>query len=128
MFKGTKKPSSDLIWQDTQHNMLFDILDELALEHPPLNLISKLRFYADHHFLVEEAYMEKVLYPGRDQHVAAHNRFRQELTQLESEFSNNQMTLDFRQTVSNFLSEWLVRHIQGVDKDFEAFVIQSSYK
>jgi len=124
----TPKPNSALIWQDTQHNMLFAILDELAGEHINSSVIYRLKLYADHHFCLEEAYMEKLNYPGREHHLQAHNKFREELVQLEQEYSHQGMTLALRETVSAFLCEWLARHIEGVDKDFETFVMQSEHK
>lgn len=128
MSNTTTRPRSALIWQDTQHNMLFEILDEFAGEHVHPSVIQRLKLYAHHHFCLEEAYMERLNYPNRANHIQAHNRFREELSQLEEDFSQHGMTQALRETVSNFLSEWLARHIQGVDKDFETFVVQSECK
>lgn len=46
-------PSSELIWQDTQHNILFTLLDELAQEVYDPTIINQLKLYADHHFCLE---------------------------------------------------------------------------
>lgn len=121
-------PSSELIWQDTQHNMLFALIDELADNDNCNHVIQQLKLYADHHFCLEEAYMVKLHYPGYEAHIKAHNRFREELIQLEAEFSKAGMTPAVRQTISSFLTEWLTRHILSIDKDFEEFVLQSDSK
>lgn len=121
-------PPSELIWQDTQHNILFKLLDELAQEVYDPTLIHQLKLYADHHFCLEEAYMIKLSYPDKDAHIRAHNRFREELYKLEQDHTANGMNAELRVAVSTFLTEWLTRHIKGVDKDFEAFVLSSEAK
>ncbi len=121
-------PSSELIWQDTQHTILFKLLDELAREVYDPTIINQLKLYADHHFCLEEAYMHKLSYPDKDAHVRAHNRFREELYKLEQDHLINGMNAELRLAVSRFLTEWLTRHIMGVDKDFETFVLDSNIK
>ncbi|MDX1450940.1 MAG: hemerythrin family protein [Oleiphilaceae bacterium] len=81
---------------------------------------------AEHHFMLEEAYMQALDYPQPAQHVATHNRFRDEINQLvhAPELSDTKL----RQSLSTFLREWLIRHVMGVDKDFERFVLDSNVK
>lgn len=118
--------TSELIWQDTQHAKLFELLDELAKEPFDPKIIYQLRLYADHHFCLEEAYMAELKYPDRQAHVVAHNRFRKELSALAVDAE--QLNHGVREALSSFLSEWLKRHIYGVDKDFEKFVLASERK
>lgn len=106
--------------------MLLGLLDELAKEPFDPKIIYQLKTYADNHFCIEEAYMEQLNYPDRDAHVATHNRFREELSCLENDAA--QMNRNVREALSTFLSEWLKRHIYGVDKDFEQFVLNSNSK
>jgi hemerythrin len=119
---------SELIWQDTQHNMLFKLIDELAENDQCSHVIHQLKLYADHHFCLEEAYMVRLDYPNYESHLMAHNRFREELMQLEAEYARAGMTQNVRQTISSFLTEWLTRHIMSIDKDFEVFVLESDSK
>ena len=120
--------SSELIWQDTQHNILFKLIDELAEIKDCRHVIQQLKLYADHHFCLEEAYMVRLNYPDKDKHVSAHNRFREELAQLEYSASDSAAELAQQQAISTFLREWLTRHILSVDKEFETFVMHSEYK
>ena len=73
--------------------------------------------------MLEEAYMQALDYPQPAQHVATHNRFRDEINQLVHAPELNDTKL--RQSLSTFLREWLIRHVMGVDKDFERFVLDS---
>ena len=120
------KKTSDLIWQDVQHQVLFELIDELKSAKSITNISIKLSNFAENHFSLEEAYMAKLNYPKISEHISAHNKFREELqsmTQNPGEL-NNQM----RESISIFLREWLSRHVFGIDKDFEDFVLASDYK
>ena len=76
---GAMQKTSDVIWQDTQHQMLFRLLDEVAAENSAEEVLHQLNFYALSHFSLEETYMELLNYPGQQQHVQAHDKFRNEL-------------------------------------------------
>ena len=120
------KKTSELIWQDTQHQTLFKLIDQLKTIESGLDIFTKLNDYAESHFSLEESYMLKLNYPRTEEHIRAHNKFREELNAM----ALDQHTFDeqVRESISLFLREWLKRHIFGIDKDFEAFVLNSNYK
>jgi len=118
--------TSELIWQDTQHQTLFQLIEEIKSKNSTPDIFAKLFLYADSHFCLEEAYMKQLAYPHMDEHIKAHNKFREELSDMMKEqhgFDEN-----VRISVSVFLREWLTRHVLGIDKNFEAFVLASKYK
>lgn len=115
--------TSELIWQDQQHQVLFDLIDEIKADHVSKSTFVRLHDYAEHHFCIEEAYMKALEYPEYENHLLAHNKFRTELkTMLDEHHSYDAM---LRDALSDFLSEWLKRHIFGVDKKLEAFILES---
>jgi hemerythrin-like metal-binding protein len=118
--------TSELIWQDTQHQELFRLIDELKDPHAGAEIFTHLSNYADHHFCLEEVYMRQLNYPHTEAHVRAHNQFRDELDDMVK----NMETFDdrVRESISIFLREWLLRHVFGIDKDFEDFVLKSNVK
>lgn len=116
--------TSDLIWQDTQHQMLFKLIDEMRQEPFNPKVLDQLEFYAEHHFALEEAYMRELAYPKTDAHIRAHNRFREELSQLATEPQS--MSVSVRESLSLFLEEWLKRHIFGIDKELESFILENN--
>jgi hemerythrin len=120
--QGMRK-TSDLIWQDAQHQVLFEILDAIRQPDAGEDVIRQLMDYTETHFMLEERYMAELGYPGMAEHVAAHNRFRREIRQVID--SEDEIDAIFRDIMGTFLTEWLKRHVFGIDKELEAFVLGS---
>ncbi|WP_286238703.1 hemerythrin family protein [Neptuniibacter halophilus] len=118
--------SSELIWQDQQHQVLFELIDEIKADHVDSTTFIRLNDYAEHHFCIEEAYMQALEYPEYEAHLQSHNKFRKELQHMLAEHSEYDAQL--RDMLSDFLCEWLRRHIFGVDKKLEAFIMHSERK
>jgi hemerythrin len=118
--------TSELIWQDAQHQTLFELIDQLKTIESGFEIFTKLNDYAESHFAIEEQYMLKLNYPRTKEHIRAHNKFREELKAMT--LDQHKFDEQVRASISLFLREWLTRHIFGIDKDFEAFVLQSDYK
>ncbi len=118
--------TSDLIWQDTQHQMLFKLIDDIKVEPFDHNVLARLQLYAEHHFSLEETYMAELDYPDIDEHIKAHDRFREELEAMVD--SATGMNKAMQDSLSLFLSEWLRLHVLGIDKKLEAFVLESGAK
>ncbi len=119
------RKTSDIIWQDAQHQVLFEILDLIREPDAGSSVMLRLRDYTENHFALEELYMEHLEYPGRDEHVRAHDRFRTEVQKL---LGNREPDALDREIISTFLTEWLKRHVFGIDKKLEAFLVASELK
>ena len=118
--------TSDLIWQDTQHQVLFRLIDQIKEVPLDREILTKLKLYADHHFILEETYMEELNYPHAAAHILAHNRFREELAEMaEIDPGISQVLQD---SLSDFLYRWLKLHVLGIDKKLEDFIMKSSSK
>jgi hemerythrin len=120
------RKTSDVIWQDAQHQVLFEILDLIKQPGADNHVLYKLKDYIETHFALEEQYMVRLDFPGRDVHIQAHDRFREEIEQLVVRGENPDDM--FREIIATFLTEWLTRHVFGIDKELEAFILQSSAK
>ncbi|WP_299178455.1 hemerythrin family protein [uncultured Neptuniibacter sp.] len=118
--------TSELIWQDQQHQVLFELIDEIKADNVDVSIFVRLNDYAEHHFCLEEAYMKALDYPDYEAHLSAHNKFRSELQKMLDDHHNYDQQL--RDMLSDFLGEWLKRHIFGVDKKLEAYILNSSVK
>ena len=120
------KESSKLIWQEKQHQVLFELIDRINSADVDDSVFRQLLEYAENHFSLEEEYMIKLNFPGTDEHIIAHDKFRAELESMMQDFTSYDEL--FRKALSQFLSEWLKGHIYGIDKKLEAFILKSPYK
>ncbi len=106
--------------------MLFKLIDDIKIEPFDRNILARLQLYAEHHFSIEETYMAELSYPEIDEHIKAHDRFREELSaMIDTQESINKALQD---SLSLFLSEWLRLHVLGIDKKLEAFILESDSK
>ncbi len=119
------RKTSDVLWQDTQHQVLFDILDRIRKPEAEAGLIQSLREYTENHFTLEEEYMRQLGYPEIEAHIRAHDRFRQEIDQVLNGVEHD---AQFRDIIGTFLTEWLTRHVFGVDKKLEDFLLSSGVR
>jgi len=120
------RKTSALIWQDAQHQVLFEILDLLKLPNADRELLFRLKAYADNHFAMEEQYMRELDFPGRIEHMRAHARFRKEIAELLD--GGEELDDSFREIIATFLTQWLTLHVFGLDKLLEEFILQSPAK
>ena len=118
--------TSDLIWQDTQHQALFELIERIKEVPFDPEILIRLKLYAEHHFILEEAYMRELNYPHAKDHLDAHDRFREELVAMLD--TDPTMGQALQVSLSDFLYEWLKLHVLGIDKELEEFVIKSDSK
>jgi hemerythrin-like metal-binding protein len=114
---------------DQQHRELFaqvEILmnaihnDEAAGRIP--NLLKFLANYVDVHFQDEETAMKGSNYPGLASHQAIHDDMRGKVAALLIEFQKDPTVVTDQ--VLDFISEWLVNHINGEDRRMARHLIQ----
>ena len=120
------RKTSDILWQDAQHQVLFEILDLIRKPGTDRQVFYKLKDYTENHFYLEECYMEALDYPGIEEHKAAHNGFRREVESLLTD--GTEVDDQFMELIGTYLTEWLTRHVFGTDKKLEDFILQSGAK
>jgi hemerythrin len=123
---GAMQKTSDIIWQDTQHQVLFDLIDQIKEVPFDPDILVRLKLYAEHHFILEETYMQTLEYPHMEAHIVAHDRFREELAAMLD--TDPSMHVALQVSLSDFLYQWLKLHVLGIDKKLEDFVMKSSSK
>lgn len=117
--------TSQLIWQETQRQRLFELLDALAGDAELGEVLAELHRYVEEHFALEEAYMEALAFPEWAPHFRAHGKFRAQLAKMDASNMNDSAV---REMTAMFLCEWFTRHIYGIDKVLEAFILASDLK
>ena len=120
------RKTSDIIWQDAQHQVLFDILDMISEPDSDVEVLRKLREYTEYHFSLEEVYMNNLKYPDMKEHIRAHDQFRAEINKLMQQSAAYDSA--FKNIVHTFLTEWLTCHVFGIDKRLETFLQLSEVK
>jgi hemerythrin len=106
---------------DEQHQELFRRAERLihALKAGDRGEVEPLLHYlSDYivsHFECEERWMAKAEYPGLAEHQDAHRRFKDDFRERTREYQRKGPTPLVALTISNWLSDWLVRHLGGED-------------
>ena len=119
---------------DEQHKVLFGLIDQLqeAMSRGESRTVLEEIFqglidYTDKHFKVEEVMFEKFAYPETEEHLAGHTEFVDKMASLKEQFDDNSNFM-IGVDVMQFLTDWLVTHIQGTDKKYAPFFIEKGIK
>ncbi|MEO5337663.1 MAG: bacteriohemerythrin [Magnetospirillum sp. WYHS-4] len=109
---------------DADHKMLIDLINQVvaaAESKRPHDQIAKvlvaLDEYVDFHFVREESMMEACGYAGLDDHRKVHEKLRTEVHNIAEHFKREPAKA-LTDEVLAFLTQWLVRHIMGHDKNY----------
>ncbi len=105
---------------DAQHQMFIGIINELYAaimskkEKDVLDdIFNQLVAYTQFHFQTEERYFDEFGYEGAAEHKAAHKRLCDQIADLQKQESDI-MQDPFK--LLDFLEDWLIDHIIGMDK------------
>jgi len=110
------------IWKiDQQHRELLGQIEGLMVaihaneaEARIPGLLAFLAGYVGRHFQDEESEMEASAYPGLPAHRAIHDNMRKQVAELALQHKTNPAVIT--DDVLNFLTDWLVKHINGEDR------------
>jgi hemerythrin-like metal-binding protein len=114
---------------DSQHKVLFDILNELhaaMMNGQAQNLtgpiLHKLADYTHTHFAAEEAKMASAKYPGLDGHKIKHRELVKQVEEYVLRYDKGEVTLNLK--LLNFLRDWLTDHIQKTDMAYSSCLVE----
>ena len=106
---------------DAEHRRLVAILNDLAEavetgrgEAVLAAVLTRLQQYCSHHFANEEAYMEEVGYEHIDHHRKLHTHLAETVAAYRHRLETGERIRPIE--ILNFLSDWLVNHIQKEDR------------
>lgn len=109
---------------DEQHRGLIHCLNELetatAEQRTLLAVysITRLKHYVRDHFATEEAVMAQFNFPKLKEHIKEHEHFRAKMLDLQ----NKAVVLDVSTEMVEFLTNWLVGHISGSDREYVPYL------
>ena len=109
---------------DEQHKVLFNLIDQLqdAMSRGESrsvlqDIFQGLITYTEKHFQFEEDIFNEIKYPDMEAHLAKHRQFVADMDDLRSQFTENTNFM-IGVDVMKFLTDWLVSHIQGTDRQY----------
>lgn len=112
---------------DGQHRKLVDYLNELydAMKagkgKDALDAVFKgLLEYTKTHFAAEEGLMKLYRYPDYEAHKDVHDKLAAHVQQLYQQFQAGTITSPIQ--ITNFLKDWLGKHILGTDQKYAPFL------
>jgi hemerythrin len=89
-------------------------------------LLNSLIEYAVHHFATEEKYMKKFNYPGTAAHIKEHQSFAEKATDVKMRFDGGKLVLSLE--ITNFVRDWIVKHVLGTDKKYSQCFVDNGLK
>jgi hemerythrin len=118
---------------DLQHKKLIDLINSFydhinqgSQKDKMLELIKALKDYTVFHFSTEEKYMKQTNFPDFKNHKAEHDKFVSTVLNFEERYKNGKLLLTIE--ITNFIKEWISKHIMGTDKKYTDFFIKNGIK
>ena len=132
---------SELVWDeawsigipkfDGHHRRQMELINEYvkALDAGKSNqelipMLMALIEYTKMHFNSEDAFFSKVGYPKAESHRKEHDYLSKQLLEYHLKIKHNQ-DVD-SSAVMNYLKEWLIKHINGPDREYSTFASTKS--
>ena len=118
---------------DQQHKRLVNLINQLHTavtystgEEFEREALDELVDYTKTHFTYEEGLMEQNGYPDFDSHKAQHKQMIEKVGEVLAEYERDQDTA--MNNALSYLSDWLINHINGTDKQYSSFLIDKGVK
>lgn len=110
---------------DEQHKHLFVIINELigvidsldTKEEDVVRITKGLLEFKTMHFATEEKYFQEFNYEGTAEHVAAHEEFNKMVRRFEEADRGDPRV--FAYELVDFLENWLIGHVMGMDQKYK---------
>lgn len=112
---------------DDDHQELFRIINSLhdgmmarRGQEVLQGVLKELLRYTEKHFSGEEAVMRSAGYPELEAQIEQHRHFTDKIRELSVQYQSGGICLSVE--ALDFLTDWLRRHIVGMDKQYSAFL------
>ena len=118
---------------DQQHRRLVDFLNDLyAAMHAGKGrdvlgkVLIDLLAYTRTHFTTEEQLMAEHGFPGLEDHKTIHQKMARKVKDLNRQFKSGQIANPIQ--ITNFLKNWLTRHILETDMKYAPHLVGKKIK
>ena len=104
----------------THLNSLYQALKEGKGKEALDSILNGLVQYTKKHFTTEESLLKLYKYPGYDEHKQKHQKMTEHVIKLKQQFDSGDISSPIQ--ITNFLKDWLSKHIVGTDKAYGPFL------
>ena len=118
---------------DLQHKKLINLINQLqtAVDYSTgetfeRDALDELVEYTVTHFRYEEGLMEEHGYPDFEAHRAQHDNMVKKVGDVVANYKQNQHNA--MKDATEFLKNWLIKHINGTDKQYSQYLISKGVK
>jgi len=118
---------------DRQHKKLLSLINQLQTavdystgEEFERDALDELVDYTKTHFSYEEGLLEQNNYPDFEPHKKQHKEMIEHVGEVLSEYEKDHDTA--MSNAVEFLKSWLIKHINGTDKQYSSFLIEKGVK
>jgi methyl-accepting chemotaxis protein len=132
-FKWSNAYSVGVATMDDQHKRFFVMINDLHQAMKQARgadvlggILNELARYTEYHFSAEEAAMEEGRYPDLARHKEFHNQFISKVAEFQRRFNAGDHSIIVE--AMNAVKDWLLNHIQHVDKKYGPYVNQGMRK
>ncbi len=122
-----KKYETGILWQDTQHRQLIDLMEKLSdantreAESKMFTYTTAfLAMYVTHHFNLEEQYMKAYEYPDLESHLEEHQKYIDLVKQFRKDHTS--FSVEGALFLEKNILEWILNHIMENDQKLGAFI------
>ncbi len=112
---------------DDEHKRLFALINDYyeamaanKAKEATQKILQGLLDYTKYHFGDEEKLMLRNNYPGYDEQKAQHTYFIDTIADYQKRIAEGKLLLSIE--ITNFLKDWLVKHIRAKDKLYGPFL------
>ena len=118
---------------DQQHKRLLNLINQLQTavdystgEQFEREALDELVDYTKTHFSYEEGLMRDNDYPDFEAHKLQHEKMFKKVGEVLSEYEQDHDTA--MSNAAEFLKDWLIKHINGTDKEYSSYLIGKGVK
>ncbi len=118
---------------DQQHKKLLHLINQLQTavdfstgEQFERDALDELVDYTKTHFTYEEGLMSDNDYPDFEAHKMQHEKMFNKVHEVLAEYEENQDTA--MSNAAEYLKDWLIKHINGTDKEYSSYLIGKGVK
>jgi hemerythrin len=101
-------------------NSLYDAMMARRGQEVLQGVLKELLRYTEKHFSGEESVMRSAGYPQLPAQIEQHRRFTDKIKELSAQYKAGGVCLSVE--ALDFLTDWLKRHIIGMDKQYSEFL------